>query len=86
MKIYEYKGQFYKVIRIANLKHPVTREWVKSYLYCLYPCGSIWFVREQNDFNEKFKVLSREEFKHMERNKAEYQQLEQCLVEKEVLQ
>lgn len=53
-KLYEYKGNVYRVISKAKVKNQVTRKWENSYIYVSVKDDDTVYVREELDFLAKF--------------------------------
>lgn len=52
---YEYKGNIYALVDVAEMKNPQTREWQICYIY-LSKDGRM-FVREKEEFLRLFKEV-----------------------------
>jgi len=58
---YVYKEAIYKVIDAAQMKNPVTREWMASVVYINTNRRELGvFVRDAQDFKNKFQLLEDE--------------------------
>lgn len=59
-EIYKFKkkGTLYKVVDVAKMKNPTTRNWDECVIYepTVNPDGAL-YVRERNEFNERFEKL-----------------------------
>lgn len=55
--IYEYKGHPYKKIGECLSKNPDTRNWYNAVIYTRQDVASDTYVREKEDFYNKFKPL-----------------------------
>lgn len=53
---YIYKNNIYKVKQYGLMKNPITREWKKCVIYHRI-CDKELYVREFDDFIEKFKHI-----------------------------
>ena len=63
---YEYKGNFYKSYNTVLMKCPTTRDWVKAVRYeGIESDFNIIFIREVDDFNSKFKRITRKELEKL---------------------
>jgi hypothetical protein len=49
---YEKTGKEYTVVGYAKMKDPMTRKWLDS---VIYTDGDLVFVREKQEFSERFK-------------------------------
>jgi hypothetical protein len=63
-KIFNYKNNNYYIFYFGKMKHPITREWLKSIIYkkiikydinLCFIFDDEFYIREREDFDKKFK-------------------------------
>ena len=57
---YTYKGNTYRVISFAKMKHPETREWLDAVAYIPVKQPHTLCIRPITEFEEKFKPFVEE--------------------------